>query len=85
MLKEIRKMWYDTLAPNGKYGFNRMLSFTTFWPLLGLCITGFFRYETIRLEILFLMASIVLGSKIVNSFDKVKGTTHVPPSDNSNP
>lgn len=82
MIRMFRKIWLDTLAPNGKYGFNRMVAFTTFWPWLVLCCYGYFEYPALSMEILFLMSGVVLGSKAINSFDKLKSNVNNPGTGN---
>lgn len=69
---ECRKMWLDTLAPGGRYGFSRMMAFTAFWLALPLTVWAFWKDPTLRYEILILLFAQATGSKIVNTIDKRK-------------
>lgn len=63
-------MWLDTLAPGGKYGFNRLMAFTVFWLALPLTVWAFWKDPELRFEILLMLFGQATGTKIINSFDK---------------
>lgn len=81
---ECRKIWLDTLAPGGKYGFNRMMAFTTFWTALPLTVWAFWKQPELRYEILILLFAQATGSKIVNTIDKKRGTENFKPENQQN-